>query len=79
MVVSEEHLYQTIVLPRKLATGNIHDYRFCYCPLVSILFEVRRIIESFLIIEGAGYVPQQLQDSGIHTSMNMEVSWQQNG
>ncbi len=35
IVTSEQHLYQTIVqfdetvvLPRKLATGNIHDYLF---------------------------------------------------
>ncbi len=42
-VASEEHLFQTIVLPRKLATGSIHDYLFCYCPLVGILFEVLRI------------------------------------
>ncbi len=33
MVESERHLYQTMVLPRKLA----------YCPLVGILFEVLRI------------------------------------
>ncbi len=26
MVASEQHLYQTIVLPRKLATGSIHDH-----------------------------------------------------
>ncbi len=44
MVASEQNLYQTIVLPRKLATGSIHDYLFCYCPLVGILFEVLRII-----------------------------------
>ncbi len=50
MVASEQHLFQTIVqfdktivLPRKLATGSIHDYLFCYCPLVGILFEVLRI------------------------------------
>ncbi len=43
MVASEQHLYQAIVLPRKLATGSIHDYLFCYCPLVGILFEVLRI------------------------------------
>ncbi len=50
IVTSEQHLYQTIVqydktivLPRKLATGNIDDYLFCYCPLVGILFEVLRI------------------------------------
>ncbi len=50
-VTSEQHLYQTIVqfdktivLPRKFATGNIHDYLFCYCPLVGILFEVLRIV-----------------------------------
>ncbi len=49
-IVTSEHLYQTIVqfdetivLPRTLATGNIHDYLFCYCPLVGILFEVVRI------------------------------------
>ncbi len=50
MVASEQHLFQTIVqfdktivLPRKLETGSIHDCLFCYCPLVSILFEVLRI------------------------------------
>ncbi len=45
MVASEQHLYQTIVLPRKLVTGSIHDYLFCYCPLVGILFKVLRIIK----------------------------------
>ncbi len=51
IVTSEQYLYQTIVqfdktivLPRKLAIGNIHDYLFCYCPLVGILFEVLRIV-----------------------------------
>ncbi len=39
MVASEQHLYQTIVLPRKLATGSIHDF----FPLVGILFEILRI------------------------------------
>ncbi len=43
MVASEQHLYQTIVLPRKIATGIIHDYLFCYCALVGILLEVMRI------------------------------------
>ncbi len=43
VVASEQDLYQTIVLPRKLATGSIHDYLFCYCLLVGILFEVLRI------------------------------------
>ncbi len=43
MEASEPHLYQRIVLPRKLATGSIHDYLFCYCPLVGILFKVLRI------------------------------------
>ncbi len=43
IVTSEQHLYQTIVLPRKLATGSIHNYLFCYCPLVGILFEVLKI------------------------------------
>ncbi len=32
MVTSEQHLYQTIVLPRKLATGSIHDYLFATAP-----------------------------------------------
>ncbi len=52
MVASEQDLYQTmvqfdktIVFPRKLATGSIHDYLFCYCPIVGILFEVLRINE----------------------------------
>ncbi len=31
-------------ITRKLATGSIHDYLFCYCPLVGILFEVLRIL-----------------------------------
>ncbi len=43
MVESDQHLYQTIVLPRKLATGSIHDYLFCYCSQVGILFTVLRI------------------------------------
>ncbi len=33
----------TIVVPWQLSTGSIHDYLFCYCPLVSILFEFLRI------------------------------------
>ncbi len=51
IVTSGQHWYQaivqfdkTIVLPRKRATGNIHDYLFGYCPLVGILFEVLRIV-----------------------------------
>ncbi len=51
IVTSEQHLFQTIVqfgktivLPRKLATGSIYDYHFCYCPQVVILFEVLRIV-----------------------------------
>ncbi len=32
MVTSEQHLYQTIVLPRKLATGSILDYLFLLLP-----------------------------------------------
>ncbi len=43
MVASEQHLYQTIILPRKLITGSIHDYLLCYCPLAGILYEVLRI------------------------------------
>ncbi len=56
IVTSEQYLYQTIVqfdetivLPRKHATGNIHDYLFWYCPLVGILFEVLRIVGIFVI------------------------------
>ncbi len=30
-------------ITRKLATGSIHDYLFCYCPLVGTLLEVLRI------------------------------------
>ncbi len=49
-MTSEQHLYKTIiqfdktiVLPRNLASGSIHDYLFCNCSLVGILFEVLRI------------------------------------
>ncbi len=49
VVASGQHLYQTIeqfdrtiVLPRELATGSIHDNLLCYCPLMSILSEVLR-------------------------------------
>ncbi len=51
MIASKQHLFQTIVqfdktivLPRQLATGSIHDYLFAYCPLMGILFEVLRIV-----------------------------------
>ncbi len=40
MVTSEQHLYQTKVLPKNLQQ---EVYLFCYCPLVGILFEVLRI------------------------------------
>ncbi len=33
----------TIVVPWQLSTGSIHDYIFCCCSLVGILFEVWRI------------------------------------
>ncbi len=53
MVASEQHLYQTILhfyntiqLPRKLATGNIHDYLFYYFSLMGILSEVLKRIDS---------------------------------
>ncbi len=36
-------IWQSIVLFRKLATGSIHDYIFCYSPLLDILFEALRI------------------------------------
>ncbi len=45
MLASEQHLYQTIVLPRKLATGSIHDYLFILYRLVGILFEILRIVQ----------------------------------
>ncbi len=45
MVASEQHLYQTIELPRKLATGSIHDYR--------ILFEVMKIM---LLVYGSNKI-----------------------
>ncbi len=32
MVASEKHLYQTIVLPRKPASGSIHGYLFLLLP-----------------------------------------------
>ncbi len=63
MVASEQHLYQTIVqfdktivLPRKLATGIIHDYLFCYSPIVRILFEVLRINPQSLDALFLGYI-----------------------
>ncbi len=34
---------KTIVLSRKHATGSMHDYIFCYRPLMGILFEKLRI------------------------------------
>ncbi len=43
-------IWQIIVLPRKLATGSIHDYLFCYYPLVGIPFEVLRINTTFNIL-----------------------------
>ncbi len=49
-MVALEHLYQTIVLPRKRATGSLHDYLFCYCPLVGILFQVLRIVHDCSIV-----------------------------
>ncbi len=36
--------YLKIVVPCQLSTGSKHDYLFCYCPLVGILFEVVKII-----------------------------------
>ncbi len=50
MVPSKQHLYQTIVLSRNIATGNIYDYLFCYCPLVGILFEVLRITVQYFFV-----------------------------
>ncbi len=66
ILMSGQHLYQTkvqfdktIVLPRKHATGSIHDYIFCYCTLVGILFEVLRIEDGTFISdmdEGIWYI-----------------------
>ncbi len=36
MVISEQHLYQTIALPRKLETGSMHNFLLCYCPVIGI-------------------------------------------
>ncbi len=36
----------TIVVPWQQSTGSKHDYLFCYCPLVGILFEILRIENS---------------------------------
>ncbi len=44
----------TITVSWQLSTGSKHDYLFCYCPLVSILFEVGRInviIDFWLFLE----------------------------
>ncbi len=49
MVALEQHLYLAIVLPRKLATGSINNYLFCYSPLVGILFEVLKIELDYFI------------------------------
>ncbi len=48
MVASEQHSFQTILLPRKLVTGSIHEYHFYNCPLVGILFDVLRIQKGLL-------------------------------
>ncbi len=63
MVASEQHLYQTIVLPRKLATGSIYDYLFCTAPLVGIQFEVLRITEgcNIVLLSSSGvYHPKEV-------------------
>ncbi len=43
---------KTIVLPRKLSTGSIHDYLFYYCPLVDILFEALRMVVICCMLTG---------------------------
>ncbi len=45
----------TIVVPWQLSTGSKHDYLFCYCPLVGILFEVLRNVTP--IFPDIQYVP----------------------
>ncbi len=66
MAVASKQLYQiivqfdkTIVLLRKLATESIHDYLFCYCPLVGILFEVLRIDPCILMFIASGLLHNQ--------------------
>ncbi len=61
IVTSEQHLYQTIVqfdktieLPRKFAIGSKHNYLYCYCPLVGILFEVLTILK--IVLPGISYL-----------------------
>ncbi len=36
----------TIVVPWQLSTRSKHNYLFCYCPLVGILFEILRILST---------------------------------
>ncbi len=44
MVASEPHFWQNNNITQKTCNRKyIHDYLFCYCPLVAILFEVLRI------------------------------------
>ncbi len=38
----------TIAVPCQLSPGSIHDYLFCCCTLVGILFEVLRIVQCTL-------------------------------
>ncbi len=45
----------TIVVSWQLTTGSIHDYIFCYCRLVGILFDVLRI--NFLIFYTCYTIP----------------------
>ncbi len=49
----------TIVVPWQLSTESMHDYLFCYCPLVVILFEVLRIEDSKNILLDQTYVYRQ--------------------
>ncbi len=46
----------TIVIPWQQSTGSQHDYLFCYCPLVGILFAVLRIE---ILFKGFKYIIYQ--------------------
>ncbi len=58
------------VTQKACATGSIHDYIFCYCHLVGILFEVLRIdahtgklLSAIKYLEGDTYLCQGVTDT----------------
>ncbi len=48
-------------ITQKSATGSIHDYLFCYCPLVGILFEVLRIEQVTCYFAGQSSQPNSVR------------------